>query len=189
MAPNCSVLMCISRLLGSITWGKTWTLLYSTCYRLPTSLRLVCFARLHCTTIPFRVHLFHEAIGYSRIGIVFFRDWIFRSSLSLFAKHQSQLSASFRHTYSKGDIYYPKYAWTAFPRLVCAEGYIVPGRLNSEVPKSPYTLVQLKVALGFICDRLNLEAFPCMGMITIRIYNITFTKTNSTWLSPSIFNP
>jgi len=33
---NCSVLMCISRLLGPITWGKIWTLLYSLSFRLRT---------------------------------------------------------------------------------------------------------------------------------------------------------
>lgn len=162
MAPNCSVLMCISRLLGPITWGN-----FEHCSTLFAIGRPPRCARalLHCTASP-SLFATTSLWGYricSKLGLVF-------SGLDISVTHyhcspsiRVSCQLLFRHTYSKGDIYYPNYAWTAFPRLVCAEGYIVPGRLNSEVQKSPYTLVQLKVALGFICDRLNLEAFPLYG--------------------------
>jgi len=156
-------------------------------------LYLLAFAALPGCIAPPSLFATTSLWGYricSKLGLVIFGIGYFGHTLSLFAQASESVVSFFSVTpIPKGDIYYPNYAWTAFPRLVCAEGYIVPERLNSEVQKSPYTLVQLKVALGFICDRLNLEAFPLHGDDYYSEFTTSpFTKTNSTWLSPS-FQP
>jgi len=125
---NCSVLMCISRLLGPITWGKIWTLLYSLSFRLrtPSLARLMlCPVALH--TIPFSRPPLYEAIGYCELGLGL------GSGFGNHASHTcspSESVVSFSVTPIQGDILHPKYAWTAFPRLVCAEGYNVTWKIK-----------------------------------------------------------
>lgn len=143
---NCSVLMCISRLLDPITWGIWTALLYSALFFVSLryalhSAYLLCSVALHTMNHPFsRPPLWwgYRIIAIKGLGLVF-GDWNFRISVSIkcspkqSTKHQIRVSNQHSVTPIQGDIYYPNYAWTAFPRLVCAEGYIVPGRLNSEV--------------------------------------------------------
>ena len=71
--------------------------------------RLRCFARLHCTTIPFRDHLFMRLSDMFEIGIGYFRDWIFRSH-TIIVRPSIRVSCQllFRHTYSKRRHLLPK---------------------------------------------------------------------------------
>ena len=109
-------------------WGRIWTLLYSLSFRLrtPSLARLMlCPVALH--TIPFSRPPLYEAIGYCELGL--------ESGLGLgnHASHTcspSESVVSFSVTPIQGDILHPKYAWTAFPRLVCAEGYNVTWKIK-----------------------------------------------------------
>jgi len=125
--------MCISRLLGPMTWGKSehcCTLCLFACARLRSL--AWCFARLHCTPSHFHDHLSMRLSDI--VNWDWNRDWDLDITHRIHVRHQSQLSAFPSHLF-KETFYTQNTREPPSPALSVLKGTMLPGRLNSEVKR------------------------------------------------------